>query len=277
MSHFSSQIVVTIIFLSPHLDDIALSCGGYAHRLARQGERVIVATVCTADGPAGQALSPAAQHEHWQWQLGDQPYHLRRQEDERMVAALGAEPLHLGLLDAIYRHDTAGRPLYAGKDFMGGHVHEYDWQHQYPAVLEAIKPVLRPEGEPAPRVFCPLSAGGHVDHVIVRRAAEQVCEPGQIAYYEDYPYTQKNAAALTELLEQAGGMQAWRPVVIELTPEEIEARIAAIACYRSQLFAVFGDARGVAASMPARVREYVNRINGERYWERVFRESSQES
>jgi LmbE family N-acetylglucosaminyl deacetylase len=251
------------IFVSPHLDDIALSCGGYAHRLAGAGERVLIATVCTADAPPGQPLSPSAQHEHWQWKLGDQPYRLRRLEDERVAAQLGAECLHLGLLDAIYRHDGDGAPLYEGKQFIGGAVHPWDWQHQYPALLDALGPVLHAPG--IRRVFCPLTAGGHVDHVQARRAVEQLCEAGRVVYYEDYPYAQKDASALAQLLGEEDAPGGWRSLLVELTEAEIEARIAAIACYQSQLFAVFGD----ASSMPSRVREYIARTGGERYWERV--------
>jgi LmbE family N-acetylglucosaminyl deacetylase len=251
---------VTHLFISPHLDDIALSCGGYAYRLGCAGERVLIATVCTADAPAGQALSPSAAHEHWQWQLGDQPYHFRRHEDERVAAQLGAEYAHLGLLDAIYRHDGDGVPLYEGKQFIGGEVHSWDWQHLFPALLAALEPVLSAPG--VERVYCPLTAGGHVDHILVRRAIEQLCSPQQVIYYEDYPYAQKDAAALSRLL---AGAAAWRPFLVELTPAEIDARVAAIACYQSQLFAVFGD----ASAMPARVREYIARTGGERYWERM--------
>ena len=248
-----------LVFVSPHLDDIALSCGGYVRRLTRAGERVVMLSVCTADAPPDQALSPSAQHEHWQWQLGDQPYVERRKEDERVAAQLGAETLHLGLLDAIYRHDGAGVPLYEGKQFIGGQVHPWDWAQLYPALLDALRHALSLL-QPA-RVFCPLAAGGHVDHVIVRRAAEKLCDVTRVSYYEDYPYAQKDANELARLLSD----KAWKPHLIELTPDEIEARIAAISCYQSQLFAVFSD----AAAMPNRVRDYVSRAGGERYWERT--------
>jgi LmbE family N-acetylglucosaminyl deacetylase len=272
------------LFISPHLDDVALSCGGYVRRLTNAGHRVMMVTVCTADAPPGQPLSPSAQHEHWQWQLGAQPYRRRREEDARVAAQLGAEHVHLGLLDAIYRHNGNGMPLYEGKAFMGGQVHAWDWQHLLPALVEALEPVFQSAGTDA-YVFCPLTAGGHVDHVITRRAVEQVWGPRMwgppsgalnaaqsevqgatpIIYYEDYPYAQKDAGALAKLLGGDGDPPAWRPVLVELTPEEIEARIAAIACYASQMFAVFGD----AATMPQRVREYIARTGGERYWERV--------
>ena len=249
------------LFVSPHLDDIALSCGGTIRRLTRAGTPVLIATLCTADAPPGATLSPSAQHEHWQWQLGDQPYFFRRLEDEHMAEQLGAQTAHLGLLDAIYRHDDNGVPLYEGKQFIGGQVHAWDWEHQLPLVVGALRGVLA--AQDPERVFSPLTAGGHVDHVIVRRALEQLVDRRRLFYYEDYPYAQKDSESLARLV---GDAQDWKPVLIELTEDEIEARIAAIACYRSQLFAVFGDRTGDAAGMPALVREYIARTGGERYW-----------
>lgn len=261
---------MTHLFVSPHLDDIALSCAGLAGRLARQGRRVIMATFCTADYEGPFPLSPAAQHEHWQWQLGEQPYRHRRAEDRQAADLLGAEALHLGLLDAIYRYDDAGQPLYTGKQFMGGQVHPRDWEHFHPRVVDALRQALSVAGDAA-RVYCPLGIGGHVDHVVVRRAVEQVCHPAQVAYYEDYPYAGKDAGALKPYLEQAGSV--WRPTLVHLTEAEVETRIAAIACYRSQLFALFGELPGGAPAMPAHVREYVGRVGGERYWERTIQPS----
>ncbi len=258
------------LFLSPHLDDIGLSCAGLAGRLARQGERVIIATFCTADYEGPFALSPAARHEHWQWQLGERPYHHRRAEDRQAAELLGAEALHLGLLDAVYRYDDAGRPLYEGKQFMGGRVHPHDWEHFYPRVIDALRQTLAIGGDTA-RIYCPLSIGGHVDHVIVRRAVEQTRDPAQVSYYEDYPYASKDAGALKPCLEQSGA--GWRPALIRLTDEEIERRIAAIACYRSQLSALFGELPGGAPAMPTHVREYIARTGGERYWERTIQPS----
>lgn len=230
------------------------------HRLSQAGDEVVAASVCTADAPRGLPLSPAALHEHDQWQLGDQPYLYRCQEDDRVAAMLNVAYVHMGLLDAIYRCDAAGRPLYEGKGFMGGEVHPLDWQTQYPALVEKLEELLA-SYSPA-RVYCPLTAGGHVDHIIVRRAVEQLCSLDRIVYYEDYPYAQKDSDALARLLNDP---DAWRSTLIELAPAEIDARISAIACYKSQLFAVFGDAQ----AMPALVREYIAETGGERYWERV--------
>ena len=45
--------MLTHVYLSPHLDDAVLSCGGMIHRQAQAGERVVVVTVCAGDPPPG--------------------------------------------------------------------------------------------------------------------------------------------------------------------------------------------------------------------------------
>jgi LmbE family N-acetylglucosaminyl deacetylase len=244
-----------ILFVSPHLDDIALSCGGLVRRLSSRGQRVVIATVCTADRSAGQLLSAAAQHVHWEWQLGDdQPYAIRRKEDEAGCKVLGAEPAHLGLLDAIYRHDSASEPLYT-RNFIGGQVAEHDWQYFFPKVKAALQPWIRS----AQQVYAPLSIGGHVDHVLVRQAIEELAEDAQVTYYEDYPYAGKTD------WQDSGVTMGLAPALLPLAQDEIEARILAISQYPSQMFALFEQSE----NMPAKVRHYVGQAGGERYWKPI--------
>ena len=220
----------------------------------------MIATVCTADAPPDIILSPSAQHEHWQWKLGDRPYEQRCVEDDAVAGLLGASYIHIGLLDAIYRYDENGTPLYSGKGFMGGQVHPSDWLNQLPALISRLEDLIATFTPN--HVYCPLAAGGHVDHVITRRAVEQQCSADRIVFYEDYPYAQKNPAAISTAL---GNTDKWRSSLIELSDAEVEVRIAAIGSYASQLAAVFGS----ADDMPGLVREYVSNTGGERYWERT--------
>src|SRR5438093_1734972 len=78
------------LYLSPHLDDAVLSCAGHILHERAQGRRVVVATLFGAGGgdEAGRKL-----------------YQARRDEDRRALALLGAECLHLGLVDAPFRDD----------------------------------------------------------------------------------------------------------------------------------------------------------------------------
>jgi len=254
-----------ILFISPHLDDIALSCGGYVRQLASRGAQVTIATVCTADRPVGQPLSDTAAFVHGEWQLGDdQPYAFRRAEDVRACAVLGATPIHLDLLDAIYRHDDGPsvQPLYARsaapdsgrRNFIGGDVHPHDWRYFALRVKQALQvPMCDAE-----HVYCPLGIGGHVDHVIVRGAVEALAIASHLTYYEDYPYADKLDWRDSDV---TAGLA---PTLVHLGEAEIAARIDAIACYASQQVALFKPAE----TMPTRVRNYIAAAGGERYWTR---------
>ena len=176
--------------------------------------------------------------------------------------ALGATPLHLGLLDAIYRRDNGDldQPLYArdadpssgARNFMGGDVHPHDWQFLVPRLKDALRTPIRS----AQRIYCPLGIGGHVDHVLVRHTVEELTEIGQVTYYEDFPYADK-------VDWQSSDVTAGLVVLsIALTEDDIAARIGAIKCYPSQQFALFEH----AGNMPARVRNYIAAVGGERYW-----------
>jgi len=54
------------VFLSPHLDDAVLSCGGFIFELIQKGERVEICTICAGDPPPGE-LSPLAEMLHQRW------------------------------------------------------------------------------------------------------------------------------------------------------------------------------------------------------------------
>ena len=289
------------LFISPHLDDVALSCGGYARRLTSAGERVIVATVMTADPPASEPLSWLARRNHASWRLGDAPFGERCREDLAAIASLGAEAVQLGLLDAIYRRDAPGQPLYTQRS-VAVPVHPYDWQFQLKAVEQRLRALLETHVGQALQVFCPLTAGGHVDHVIVRRAVENVCPTDIITYYEDYPYAHQRNAVQALFTARGGFVQParggfvirrpqWQATLITLTAVEVDARIAAVACYESQIAGLFPSnierlqeilqarlpmiARYVPKSpqltdsyrrMSVALRAYIARVGGERYW-----------
>src|SRR5262245_54457303 len=92
------------IYLSPHLDDAALSCGGAIARHANAGARVLVVTLCTAAPPPEGPFSALAQAEHRGWGLSPaEVMSVRLHEDDLALARLDADTYRAGLLDAIYR------------------------------------------------------------------------------------------------------------------------------------------------------------------------------
>ena len=79
---------MTALVVSPHLDDAVLSLSAWLASRSRL-ERVVVATVFSE---------------------GDADYPTRRAEDVAALSLLGAEPLHLGLLDAPERLGVSRSP-----------------------------------------------------------------------------------------------------------------------------------------------------------------------
>ena len=238
------------IYLSPHLDDAVLSCGGQLAARVRRGERVLVATL--AAGDPVRPLPPLARALHAEWKLDDS-CEARREEDRRACGRLGAEVFHVVLPDAMYRrHPATGEPLYPDLGAVFGRPHPEDSARA--EWTEAIR--CLPAAE---EVVAPLGAGGHVDHRLVRLAAEAV-HGAALLYYEDYPYAAKWRAVRRE----AWPPWRWRAQRIALSPEDVADRLAATAAYESQTAMLFGG----AGNLDAHVRRTVRRVGGERIWRR---------
>lgn len=77
------------IYLSPHLDDVALSCGGLVWQEAQAGEQVAIWTICAGGIPPGP-LSDFAKKLHKRWQTGRNAVKHRRQEDIASCSILDA-------------------------------------------------------------------------------------------------------------------------------------------------------------------------------------------
>ena len=214
------------IYLSPHLDDAALSAGGWIYEKVHAGDRVEIWTIVCGYPPPGE-LSPLAQYLHVQWGTGtaEQTVRLRRREDKKAVRILGARALHLDIPDSIYRRGPAGEALYENV-FVQPHVLESDLPVQ---MASAISARLKPRD----RVVCQFGIGGHVDHILVRQAAERLRRP--LWYTVDLPYHFSQPGALEQ---QVGGMETIRTSLAEAS---LKAWIEAIHAYRSQLSMVFDD------------------------------------
>jgi LmbE family N-acetylglucosaminyl deacetylase len=244
------------IFVSPHFDDVPLSCGGTVARAARQSG-ALVATIFAGKPPGG--LSAFARFQHDRWRTGVDAVDDRRREDLAAMRVLGADHRWMNLPDAIYRGDQ-----YRSDDDLFGPITASDAQTREEAI-SAITALAREHDSPA--VYLPLGVGGHVDHRICRAAAGPLADLGcAVLLYEDFPYACNPGAVEGEVERSAVPLV---PVEIDVT-DVFDLRLAAIAAYASQLptiFRHFGPwdevVRGYAASPGARER-YV-----ERFWRPV--------
>jgi len=245
------------LFLSPHLDDAVLSCGGLIHQCRARGEAVRVVTFMTGNPPPDLPPTPLIADLHARWGVGENPVIARRAEDEGALSSLGAAYEHVGWLDAPYRCDADGQPLYPDVAALFSTPKPHD---PLQGATFAVPPETR-------HVYAPLSAGDHVDHQLICRLAwtcwTQAGQTWSLAFYEDYPYASEGGEALrhsesTAIQPYGTGAVAKAQARIDakLTPRlapldetAFHAKIGAIACYASQLSTFFNDADDLRARL----------------------------
>jgi LmbE family N-acetylglucosaminyl deacetylase len=252
------------IFLSPHFDDAALSCGGLIRRQVLSGTPVLVVTVFAGE-PQHVELSAYATQMHNRWGNASHPTTVRREEDRRAMDQLGAEYLHLAYADAIYRVSDDSF-LYSSDQEVFGPIHPSE-ATLVPLLAETVVGLHASQDV---TVYVPLAVGNHVDHQFVRDSLLSLqARFSQIVFYEDYPYVDK-PGALTDALTTLG-TQEWESELQLLDEECLKAKIAAIAAYQSQMATLFETDK----TMALRVREYSRAVSpdqgfAERYW-RIYR------
>lgn len=235
------------IYLSPHLDDAALSAGGWIHEQTRLGIPVEIWTIMCGVPPTTE-LSPLAQVLHYQWgmETAEQVVRGRRLEDENAARILGATVQHFDFLDAIYRQGKEGQWLY-GDIFVDPLPDEEDLPTR---MAEAISARLKPDD----KLVCQFGIGRHVDHVTARRAAELLGRP--LLYVADIPYLFKSPE---ELPPQTAGMK-------ETVERVSEAGLAvwqeAVGAYESQISSLFESPE----EMREKMRQYWAEKEGLRVW-----------
>jgi LmbE family N-acetylglucosaminyl deacetylase len=248
------------VYLSPHLDDAVLSCGGAIHQQVMVGRRPLVVTLFAGRPPANVDLSDFARSLHVRWRDSADLIATRWAEDQAALAALGADYLRLNYPDCIYRgRERAGEWYYASEEAIFGSVHPAE--QGLPVELAATLTEFIPPGDDV-TLYAPLTAGNHVDHQLAFATAFILKAQGwQIRFYEDYPYAEADGAVAAALTARSASH--WQSTTVPLDKEDLEAKIRAIAGYESQVGVLFGSVE----AMSGRVRDYVAQVGGERLWQ----------
>ena len=98
-------------YLSPHLDDAALSCGGRIYQERQAGLAVLVLTLMAGDPPpeAAETSFVAELHARWELDAASNPVAARRAEDKRALSLLDAHgQAAVGLFAADVVVENAG-------------------------------------------------------------------------------------------------------------------------------------------------------------------------
>lgn len=253
------------IYLSPHFDDAALSCGGLIWEQAQGGNSVSIWTTCAGRFPPGE-LSAVARELHARWWASRDDIsrseteeegrivELRREEDLRACNLLSAACYHFDIPDCIYRFGKGddGLPRY-----------------YYPK-WEAITSQLDPGETPVvtaladrlsshlpggAQLVIPLGLGNHVDHQLSRLAAERLQR--ELWYYADFPYTREQGGVL-ENLKRAG----WKPRRFRISPAGLDAWQRSVAAYRSQISSFWPNLE----AMRDELEQYCEKAGGVVLW-----------
>ncbi|GBC77803.1 hypothetical protein HRbin08_01285 [bacterium HR08] len=254
------------VYISPHLDDVALSCGGRILRERALGRSVLVVTVFTADAGPCREIPP-----HVRARVGDMTE--RRREDERAMARLGVDCLWLDHPEAIFR-DRAYHTLLGALSRLAAS--DREWIARLASEFELLVERVCPG-----RLYCPLGVGHHADHRVVFEAALLLVERWserttvadrprnlEVCFYEDAPY-----ALIPSLVEHRLDMVRARSLREEAAPSrsiwararEAHATMMTLSSVRAEVghvmwraatrgFLIFQFARGKWASRRARPR-----------------------
>ncbi len=251
------------LYLSPHLDDAVLSCGGLIHAQVRAGQPVVVVTLCAGQPGAGPG-SAFAQSLHARWgTVAAEAVSDRQAEDRAALARLGAAGRHLAVPDCIYRtHPLTGQALYASEEAL--------WGPLDPAEESLVQQCAATLGEilrryPGSQFYAPLGLGQHVDHQLARRAAALT---GAVsAYYEDYPYADREANLSPNSRVTGAETQGLSPELLPLTAADLGIQSRAVAAYTSQLSTFWASPAEIEPSL----RAYASRVGGGALAARVWR------
>ncbi len=270
----------THLFLSPHADDVPLSCGGFVNQLTKQGEHVHVLSLMVADPPTHLPESPYMEAIHARWEAGGNPYAIRRQEDTQAVTHLGAT-IHFGNWhDCIYRTDADGQALYQSDDELFGEIKHDDPLNSADLTIPEIGQI--------DCVYLPLGAGNHVDHQLVRNKAIAWAMPAnnslEVFGYEEYPYSSEAG----EVLHSHGGENARLAgatatqtalqdisyhielAVQVLSAEDVTRKTEALLFYQSQI-STFWDSADIMRNRVWENVKLVGQAHGVEYAERLWR------
>lgn len=256
------------IYLSPHLDDVAISCGGLVWQQTQAGETVEVWTFCAGDPPPGP-LSPYAQELHARWQTGREAVSIRRQEDQQACQELGVALRHFSVPDCIYRMDSSGGYLYTSDDDLFGTLQPADFGQIALARDTILKNLggydrwidsseysgVLPQNLPETRLISPLAIGNHVDHQLVRAAAEASRFP--LWYYADYPYADEEPEEIQNLIQTG-----WQAIRYPIPEPALQAWGRAVLAHRSQISSFWSG----EDEMWTDIKTYQEQMGGVRLW-----------
>lgn len=234
----------TALFVSPHLDDVAFSCGGTLARIANKGWCTILATVFTRSVPNPEGFALRCQLD--KGLPADVDYMaLRREEDREFAERSGVHEL------VWLNHPEAPHRGYGSPPALFGDAPEGDgiWE-SVSRDLEKLITKYKPEV-----IFLPQALGGHVDHLQVIRAAAEFVPAEKSLWYRDAPYAIRKPESQPSPLLPRGLVEIGLGVACSL-----ETKLDACAAYSTQLGFQFGGEKEMRETLARFASEEARRM-----------------
>ncbi len=247
------------IYISPHLDDVPLSCGGTICGQKAQGLTILVVTLFA--GEPQLPFSPFAQSVHRTWHAPeDRPYQVRKEEERIAMAMLGVDYLWLDWFEILYRDPelSEASDLFSEPDTLAVHPGDVSL---FATLCSWLADVSRTYSRV--QMVVPLGLGLHRDHRLVFQAALNVLDRHHLLFFEDFPYATYYSG--DELMEY---VKPYNMIPIEVDISGcLEQRIAVSEAYQSQIPTFYY----AAPSFRDIIREYTLAAGEqqrfvERYW-----------
>lgn len=238
------------IFISPHLDDVSLSCGGIVHQLSKNGNRVQIWTIFAGDPPSIDYPDFAISL-HQRWELDQDIVKICRIEDLTSCKILGAGAFHFQLPDCIYRKFGDGQPVVQEESDLYQKI-----SGNQRLLVNEISQELSLKLEPGQILVAPLSIGNHLDHQIVNKSVN-LLKNREIYYYTDYPYNLTSNVEIKTMIPENYIQKSFN-----LANEDINAWHKSVSAYRSQISTFWADTN----QMAQKIINYAKEDGGNHLW-----------
>ncbi len=191
LSEFIIKNKIKCIFVSPHFDDVALSCAALLEQLSGKTEITVINAFTKAHKGPYTLSARKFLHDSTNYSDATELFEEREKEDKKVLSTFSISIINLGLQDALFRKKKSATVL--GKFLPEiDHVYPtYKWHllkgvSRNDTALSELKKKLQPYNNINTFVFAPYGVGGHIDHLTVRTACEEVFDT--VLLYSDFPY-----------------------------------------------------------------------------------------
>lgn len=187
------------LFVSPHLDDAIFSAGGIMYELNKSGNKITVLNVFTKVPTTKPSLSANAFIKQCGYKSANELYAQRAIEDNDALKQVGANIINANFTEALWREKSKSSKLGEFIPEFNLIYPTYRWHIKRGEVKTEDKNTINElsmlitnldNNEHFDIIFAPAGVGNHIDHLVVKKAVEEI-KNKNVIFWEDYPYALK--------------------------------------------------------------------------------------